>query len=503
MQELSVRPARSEAKHLLAVALVSVAYVSAWWGLLAFPGAVFWDDWTLFGHPSDSVLSQFTAAGAAWAGFINLFFVFIGPGSTRVLVFVTLLASLILWYFVMNKIPQISHAAVVFGVAIAASLPLFLAKVAAINTISTIALVIFLIGWLFLLSARSDERFSTLILPFSFLLVAGFLYSAFFFVALAPFLHFLWLTKGTLASFRWNRFLAFGLSFFVVAALVYVVSPLLFPLSGLFLGYRAIELGVGQFIFGAVGLVLIGFFSYLLLRFRQSGIKINENLRPELKVGVFALLLGWLAVLPYVLIGIFPPFQEWHTRYEINLFMSISLFAALFFDRARRHLPRLLAGVVSATLLVSAVLMSNLALAEFGLDSRKHDYIEALLNEHKERLGGRYVVFVDQSENLNAMNRSLRFYEWSAILSEATGKGSTFGDRGEDPLLSYDAYLNGRQDSYLNADYNYRWRDHDFPAELAWVRIQEEPGNKCDLFESEFSDCLWVEISFAGPENEN
>lgn len=135
--------------------------------------------------------------------------------------------------------------------------------------------------------------------------------------------------------------------------------------------------------------------------------------------------------------------------------------------------------------------------------SRTHEDIQALLSQQKQLVTGKYLVLIDRSENLNAMNRGLRFYEWSAILSGATGTRSTFGDRGEDLFLSHADYLNGRQDPYLNADYNYRWRDHDFPAELAWVRIQEEPGNKCELFESEFSNCLWVDISLAGPENKN
>lgn len=379
------------------------------------------------------------------------------------------------------------------GAAFAAAIPYFLARVAVINVLSVMALPLFLAGWLILTSAKKEKEFLKLSFSWVLFLAAGFLYNAFFFLGLAPVLHFLWL-KIQNRNFRvWHLAFRFWLSFFAVAVLLYLGSPLFFPRSGIFVGYRSLDFGAGQVLFGLVGLLLLGAFLNLLRRIPETKLR---KARAELQVFFFSFLLGWLALLPYALIGVFPPFEEWHTRYEINLFMPLSLLMALLLGRVSRYFsPRLLKGF-EIILLVVAIVMTNLALAEFGVDSRKHNYIQAVLVEKSEALEGRYVVFVDKTQDLNALDRKLRFYEWSGSLSEATGSRTTFGDWGEDPYLSYGEYLAGSQAPYLTAVYNYRWREHEFPSRLAWVTIEGVRDNPCGSFERNFSSCLTVEVHF-------
>lgn len=488
-------------KHGFPIALISAVYTLAWWGLLSFPDAVFWDDWTLFGQDAVSILSHFEAAGAPWAGFINLFFVSIGPGATRGIVFASSLVALILWYFIMDSVPSISRKQAMLGSAIAGALPLFLAKVAAINTISTIAQAIFLAGWLFFIHAGRGKPLLKVSLAFIFMLMAGFLYNAFFFLAPAPLIHSLWLERGRLDLTLRFRVLSFGFGIFGTAVIVYLAGPILFPLSGIYSTYRALEFGVEQFAFAVLGVLLVGIFFHQLRG--GLGLETHVGRSETFQVTLFALLVGWLAVLPYALLGFFPPFQEWQTRYEVNLFMPIGLLGALFFGKIRRVFPLRLATAVSAISLSVALVVSNLSLADFRRDVRKHEYIKSLLIEGSQALEGSYVVFIDQSESLNAMNRNLRFYEWSGLLSEVTGSQTTFGIRGEDPHLSYAAYLSGYQEPYLNAVYNYYWRNHAFPAGLSWVIIEESPISRCSLFESDFSGCLEVEIAVDSLEAEN
>lgn len=464
--------------------------------IFSFPEAIFWDDWTIFGSPKEELLHHFTQAGFPQSGYMFWFLSFLGPGGVRVLVFGLSVLSMILWFRVLLLTPFVRVEAAVLGVGIACSAPFFLARVAAINVGSVIAMFVFLLGWFVLLKSETSGKprvaVSGLVLIFS----AGAIYSAYIPMQILVFLHGALIFSRRKVPIPWKEYSRRVSGLLLLHALLLFLQRQAYPPTGSYESYLSIVIGPGQVLLAMVGIAVIFVFVFTLSR---SALNIGQKSQQwRIDFLLFGVIAYLLAISPYVLIGEFPPYLEWKTRYEVNYFIPATIFLLIVLDFLHAFATKKARIVVAMLLVSSAVVYSNFLLSRFFVDWQKHDFVAEILTQNKE-VRGKFVMFVDETEQFNAMNRTLRPYEWSGILSEATNSRDTFGVRATDYESEYAKYLEGRLGADLNSDYNYKWRNHLYPSEGVLVIIRRNDRESCGFSGLTIRNCLSVEVNAEYP----
>lgn len=489
LKSASSRAALTDRTAMLRISLIVVLANLA---MFSFPDAIFWDDWTLFGTPQEDLVRYFTEAGSPQAGYINWALTLLGPGGVRALVFGMGLLSVLLWFQILRITPNISLSSLALSVALATSFPFFLARVATINTISVMALVIFLFGWLKSLEGAVSQDRKISVLGFFSVFFSGVLYSAYIPMLSLVILHVALVFSRSQKEVPWRKLVSVTTVLFFVHGIALYAQRQIFPPHGTYDGYRTILFGEDQFTLLIAGLGALLMFIVPLFRRRNARSTGTRWASFEMALlGVIALL---LAISPYALIGSFPPYQEWQTRYELNYFIPATLFLVAIFGWLEATISGKALNLTGALLVLTTIMYSNFLLSRFHVDWQKHDVVIEVLGANKDKVAGKFVVFIDETGALNAMGRSVRTYEWSGILSEATGTRDTFGVSAQDYHATFSSYLNGDLDSDLNRVYNYKWEDHTFPNIGVLVRITAVDYASCGPLEFSVSECLSVEI---------
>ena len=480
------------------MALIGAFFVLANLAIFSFPGAIFWDDWTLFGTPREDIVRHFTEAGLPHAGYINWALTLLGPGGVRVFVFVAGLVSVLLWFKILRITPNISLSSLAVSVALATTFPFFLARVAAINAISVMALVIFLVGWLKFLQGTVSQDRKNSALGLVLVWFSGVLYSAYIPMLLLVALHVALVLSWSLKKVPWKKLIYVTTVLFFAHGVVLLLQRQLYPPHGQYAGYRTILFGENQFILFVAGVGALLAFIFLL--FRRINVRSTSAWRRSVEVAMLGLIGFLLAISPYILKGSsFPPYSEWRSRYELNYFIPATLILLAIFVLLETKVSRKVLGALGASVILASIVYSNYLLSRFYVDWQKHSYVTEVLSANRDVIAGKFVVFLDETWGLNAMGRGLRFYEWSGILSDATGAQNTFGLSARDFDSAFSSYLDGEQDRRLNLVYNYRWENHKFPSDGVVVTIRTVGNSSCGLFNFSVRDCLSVDVKSESP----
>lgn len=472
---------------------ISCIFVAANLAIFSFPEAVFWDDWTLYGTQRAYVIGSFTESGFPHVGYLTWTLTFLGPGGVRVLVFFVGLSNALLWFQILRVTPNIGLDSLVLSVALATSFPFFLARVATINTLSVIALFVFLFGWLAFLRGTINRNRKGAILGLWFVFFSGILYSAFVPMVLLVFLHVALVLYRSEREVPWKKIVTGMAVLLFMHGLVLSLQRIVFRPYGMYEGYRTILFGGGQIALFLIGVAALLFFITLLTRREATSVRHYRYARAEL--AVFAIISFLLAVASYTLMGSLPPYSEWQTRYELNYFIPTTLLLIVIFESFDLKTSKKVFHSIAAILLVVTILHSNYLLSRFYVDWEKHSHVTEVLSSHSEQLVGTFVVVVDETAHLNAMGRQLRPYEWSGVLSDAIGTRNTFAVGASDFDGAVSSYLNGDFDRNLKAVYNYRWEDHAFPSDSVLVTISAQRGASCGTLGFSIRNCIAVDIN--------
>lgn len=478
--------------NLRPMLLIGAIFVLSNLAIFTFPGAIFWDDWTLYGVSRENIVSNWTASGLPHGGYITGVLTFFGPGGVRALVIAVGLANMFLLFRILKITPNIRPNSLVLSVALATSFPFFLARVATINAVSVISSLVFLFGWLKLLEGAVSGNRKVSVLGLFFIFFAGVLYAAYVPMLLLVFLHVALVFSRSRREVPWKKMVFVATALFLMHGMVLFFQSQVFPPHGDYEGYRTIVFGSYQFIFFFLG---VGFgIAFISLLFRRGHAHLQNGRWRSLELAVLAIIGFLLAVSSYVLIGSFPPYTEWSTRYELNFFIPASLLLLAFFGLFETSISKVSLIVVGALLVMTNIVYSNYLLSRFYVDWEKHNFVTEVLASNEDKITGKFVVVVDETGHMNAMSRSLRFYEWSGIFSEATGTRDTVGVSARDFDTGFASYLDGDLESSLNAVYNYRWENHTFPSDGVLVTISTIDDALCGLLGLSVRNCLSVEI---------
>lgn len=479
-------------KGVFSLCLLSACYALSSLTILSFPGAIFWDDWTLFGTPKSEILHHFSQMGFPHYGYINVLITNLGPGTARVIVFGLGIIGVVLWFRVLELTPGINRNSLLFSTGAVASFPFFLARVAAMNAGTLIAMAIFLLGWLLFLHGEESAKRRVATSGLGLIFFAGALHNAYIPLLVVAFLHAALISSMQRRPVLWKTHFLRIVILLSLHVMVLVLQRQFFPPSGSYTGYRSIVLGPGQFLLLLVGLSAISVFIFRITRSASFTRQEKHNRTIDF------LLLGFLgyllAISPYVLIGSFPPYGEWKTRYELNYFIPATIFLMVGFDYLEALVGTRFKKIVGIILVLSSVVYSNFMLSRFFVDWQKHSLIAEELAQNPQ-IRGKFVVFIDETENLNAMKRTLRPYEWSGILSDALGSRDTFGIGAQDFNSGFARYIDGELTADLNSTFNYRWRNHSYPSDGVLVSIRTIDQESCGLLQFSVQNCLAVEVN--------
>lgn len=432
------------------VLLFGAVYTLVYGYMLLIPGAVFWDDWVLFGASHETIARMFEQASASRAiTYLHFLLLGLGMWSYKALTFGLWFAMGLLLSRILARNSLFTDGARVAIVLLFLVLPLNAARVAAINFPYTLCMFLFVLAW------HQMERRRILALA-SFAL--SFLTASLLVFYALPILDAAY-RGGHLASLRaaW-RFALRRLDFLLLPFAYYAYHLATFapkePYSGYNSNYslanllpamKAQSLDMPEFLRLLDPLALLVLLPLVWWLLARGAAAVRTDVKQPLRRMAAWLTLGLLAFVlgafPYWIIGKPPTFMEWSSRHQLLLPLGVAMvlvsFAWVLPGRAR---------IEALALAVAASLSFGVTNAyAFLVDAHKQRALMDLIARDPAIRGASVVVFVDKAADLNAIRRSYRFYEWNGMMAQALGDETRFGGNPADVR----SYFAGRFDQLL------------------------------------------------------
>lgn len=468
---------------------MAVFYTLSWWPSLALWGGRFWDDWTLYGVPLADQVTNFSQAGVPWIGFLYGFLVS-WPPSFGILAFICPLLALMVWRQVLEKIPGLTKISAFSGILLASVAPVFIARFSWIQLASILGLLVFVNAWFGMVRVYLDRSLYLFPLPAAALLLSFALYPAYLVLSIGIVVHVLWLES--LSPRKEGRSPAILIAVTVIAAISgwFLIRSIFFEPSGTYEGYNQIRISVALIVTAVLTIsVFFAFFSSV-----RGFRKLNVRPAPGLAPLFFSAFVFALAIGPYVAIGSSPPYSEWQTRYEINGLLFLALAAASLIALISGRGGQLLKSAIAACMGLAMIIASNIAGLEALADWKKQKSIIGGLQTISSELNETLVVFIDDTRDQSLFERQYRFYEWAGILSESTGRTTSFGigaDSERGAAQTVEQYLESGHPG-LSAVYNHAWAQYEPDESWRIIKISRGPHSCLALFLND--TCVQVEL---------
>lgn len=388
-------------------------YGLAWFPLLATQRAFFWDDWVLH-HDNKAITNYFVQAGTPWI--VNLH-IGLGydPALYRIVTFVAFLLVAVAFLYILEKSVAITGFSEVTNLvtAIAAAvIPINTARFSLIVLPYSISICLFAIAWALLIASKKPLSLATFI-ALVFFWTSFTTNSLLFFFAI-PIANKYFLDRkngaangGLLAALRQYGW------YFAVPVIWFGGKKALFHTYGVYAGYNdfkplyaAATLFAGLAFAGAVWFgIRAGF-----IDFKTSNLKRNL---------VIAAGLVFLAALPYAVVGLTPPFTEWSTRHAMLWGFGLAIFIGAIWNAVA---PAKLGPLVRSAIalgLIWCTAASCYSGMTFKIEELKQSAFASLVQQIPAADLRSLVVIDDESKNLNAYERTYRYYEWTGQINGA------------------------------------------------------------------------------------
>jgi len=399
-------------KSYLALTLI---YGLTWFPLLATQRAFFWDDWVLH-NDNKAITNYFIQAGTPWI--VNLH-IGLGydPTLYRIITFVAFLMVALGFMYILEKsvtLTGFSTATNLVTAIAAVVIPINTARYSLIVLPYSISIGLFVAAWALLLASKKPLSLPTIV-AFVFFWTSFTTNSMlFFFVIPIANKYFLDRQHGV-AKPGWLAALRQYGWYFALPVIWFGGKKALFHTYGVYSGYNEFKplYAAATVIAGAVFALAIWFGVRAgIVDFKTSNLKRNL---------VIAAALVFVAALPYAVVGLTPPFTEWSTRHAMLWGFGLSLLVGSIWNAvATAKLGSIVRPVIAIALIVcgAASLFSGLT---FKIEELKQSAFETLVAKIPAAQLRSLIVIDDQSKNLNAYDRTYRYYEWTGQFTEAVG----------------------------------------------------------------------------------
>lgn len=409
-----------------------ILYLIAHGGILLIPNAIFWDDWVLYGVDSSIIYDTFAQTGSMFnlGGRTHVFLLSIGPWAYRVLTFLAFLLSGVLLDLILRRHPSIDTKTRFLVVLFFLVLPFNWARVTLICTPYAICHFFFFLAWFLM----GKNRFLALVTFF-----ISFNTNSFLVFYAVPFIGTYYQSlMGSRA--RWKSFFSFSLSHFdfvLLPFLYFAVKIIFYKPTGSYEGYNESYslynlilspiLMIHDWIKISVPLILLLVMTLAIWniifrsRLEVTKLKLAHSPYVFLLIGLIIFLCG---AFPYWILGHVPTFVEWTSRHQLLLPLGFSIILLAFLALAENIYIR---NLFLSILLSVCILMNIQTYRDFHVDWQKQSELIVEFSRSDVIKDSQLVFFDDKAKDLNALNRSYRFYEWNGLMAEAFGDERRFG----------------------------------------------------------------------------
>jgi hypothetical protein len=433
------------------ILLLFLVYVLAH-GLMLFNNGIFWDDWVYYGKEQSSLLGLSAQWGNAYFGYYTSF-IFSPPGNLflgRCIIFLSYFVSALFLYEVLKGIVEIDPNSRFILVMLFEIFPLNNARIALCCSFMAIGYVLFFFG--LGLTSRFMSKMSIPLRLFAliiFFISFSILNSLIAFYVLVPM--YILYKYGWQISSPANLSKTFKkyLDFFLLPILFWIVkSQYLIPF-GLYEGYNAITIHsllyapfkMGFSFFSSFVVVLIKsaeissrsvtilallfIFAAAILRLKFPRIDYGYNL----KLFALGLLFFAIGVVPYLAVGKFPELHDWNSRHQLLLPLGASfiLYYGLMTLAERVNLSSMNKKILLSFLMAVFLSANILGYADYQRDWYKQVSLIENIKASETIRSDTTILFEDHTTDLNANNRSYRFYEYGGMMLAAFRDESRLG----------------------------------------------------------------------------
>ena len=395
-----------------------ILYTLSYGIVLLFLRAYFWDDWYIFASTSRSdVASLFNSRGDWPIRVLIEWDVLRGrPEVFRVLMLVTYFVSGWCLFHILKTLHFLRDDQIRFITLLFLVLPINSARVAMVNFDYAYSLMLFYMAWLIYVTRKSliFQLFALALVVLSFSATASLM--VFLVLPIAHNLYIKWLDPN---QSRIRALLP------TVAALL--VSPVYWFADRRFNPPKEVWLQQYSLQFSGVlrAMLLVAICIMLILWYLKVwSLDLNEGNRYLLiMLGLVALVVG---AIPYVVAGhlvdasewilnFVPRASEWSSRHQLLLGLGFAVLIAGFLG----ELDTLFKKRIKKALVLSCVVLNFTFMHAYYLDSLKQSEFISAIADNSELLGSNVVMIDDTVIRFNARGRSIRTYEWDAMLKKA------------------------------------------------------------------------------------
>jgi hypothetical protein len=406
------------------VLFVTYCLGHAWLMLLA--SAVYWDDWVLYKVPAATILQTFQEAGAMfnWAGYLHLLMQKAGPWTYRITVFFLMFGAGICLDRILVRHHQVPDAVRFVIVLLFLTLPFNMARASMITMPYSLCYFAFFLAWL-LMTKHKVASCALFFISFNIPSLIVFY--------ILPILDSA-LQNRALQSHRsiWKFTTKYAV-FLSLPFIFWSVKQTWFKPSGLYADYnqhfdfRNIDDAIKSQLHDMTsvgidpGLFLAGLvIASILLRDLKLP---NANVGLSCKLIVAGVIAIVAACFPYWILGLVPSFSDWQSRHQLLM----PLGAAMLLTGTLTALPNQIARWMALALVAASTSISVESYLALYHDWGKQKHIITLLRQSSKIKAADIVIFQDNTEDINALGRKYRFYEWNGLMSEAFGDEKRLG----------------------------------------------------------------------------
>lgn len=412
---------------------------------------LFWDDWTLYNAPSESINKMFKMSGIPIFGYFHNSILWIAEPILiyKLLAFVSYFIIFILFIRCLLKLDFLtSRDAYLIGI-IAISLPFNFVKHILIILPYGISLLLFFIA-LYLVIHGLINKWYFRILSLTLFLISFTTNSLLVFYLIVPIFIIYQIFKEK-RSIRINKIVFIEnfryLDFYLLQVLFWVLNKTLFPVTGIYASrnYNAITLGgiiklpltfmeaLDRSFFELFGLFTI--FEFIISLFLFIIVLVLIRLIPGLnsnkgfngpkesvysgkKLILLGLLLVFLAILPYALVNKIPAFNDYESRNQLLLPFGTAILIYYLIKKLIKERFQ----IVFTLFIVSMFISITISLQYLMLFD--HYKQVAIINELKEnpKLIESYKTLIVVDESTKYFEERKVYYAFTGLYKRATGK---------------------------------------------------------------------------------